>query len=74
MPDEPSVAHWRQCTSLYTAPVLGRLNGSLLSCLRNDVTLCDTASRVLGTRDVAWETAHFMRAFQCKLRTVLESH
>ncbi|MBC2721051.1 hypothetical protein [Desulfosporosinus sp.] len=80
MPDEPSVAHWRQCTSdghgwpsvpvahentvfaritlladtvfarisllagrregtLYTTPVWGRLNGSLLSCLRKDVAL-----------------------------------
>ncbi|WP_298199139.1 hypothetical protein [Desulfosporosinus sp.] len=24
-PDEPSVAHWRQCTSLYTAPYVGSL-------------------------------------------------
>ncbi|WP_143187544.1 hypothetical protein [Desulfosporosinus lacus] len=38
--------------------VWGRLNGSSLSCLRKDVTLCDTASRVLGRGNVAWRGRH----------------
>ena len=61
VPKAPSLAHWRQCTSLYTAPVWGHLNGSLLSCLRKDLALCDTASRDLGRGGtLLGGTAHFM--------------
>ncbi|MDR3587023.1 MAG: hypothetical protein P4L59_17185, partial [Desulfosporosinus sp.] len=39
---------------------VGRLNGSLLGCLRKDVALCRTASRAwVGERTVG-RTAHFM--------------
>jgi len=78
VPDEPSVAHWRQCTSAghgwpsvpvamdgekgpCTLPrVWGRLNGSLLFCLRKDVA---DVSHCPGAR--GGETLHGRRHISC---------
>ena len=38
-PNAPSLAHWRQRTSLCAAPYMGSLTRSLLICLRKDVAL-----------------------------------
>ena len=64
MPDEPSLAHWGQCTSLYAAPVWGRLNGSLLVCLRKDVAYVSQCVPGLGAGvTLLGEKAHFMCVF-----------
>ncbi|MDR3542232.1 MAG: hypothetical protein P4L69_14895, partial [Desulfosporosinus sp.] len=60
----PSLCKLRTVLDLHW-PVfgVGRLNGSLLSCLRKDVALCDTASRagVRGTEGWGDGTFHVHR-------------
>ena len=65
---------WAAAHVLVRCPVsgVGRLNGSLLGCLRKDVALCDTASRAwVGERTVETtveRTAHFMRTVYMQVR------
>jgi|GEM_PF-1478680 len=52
---------------------VGRLNGSLLSCLRKDVALCHTASRTwVGERRFG-RTAHFMCAVCLQVGAIVQS-